>query len=81
MDLALRGGCSPGEEGKCVTNSNPRQKVTRALAAEGRVKGVGFGGGTLTSSLGDRMASRRGGTGTRLGAWVYSIEARRSPAR
>lgn len=35
----------------------------------------------LTSSLGDRMASRRGRTGTGLEAWVYSIEARHSPAR
>lgn len=36
-----------------VTNSNPRQKVTRA--PEGRMKGVGFGEGTLTSRLGDRQ--------------------------
>lgn len=63
MDLALR-GCSPGEEGRDVTHSNPRQEVTRALEAEGQMKGGGFGGGMLTPSLGDRVASRRGGTGT-----------------
>lgn len=55
-----------GGEGRCVTHSNPRQKLTRALEAEGHMKGVGFRGGTLTSSLGNKVAPRRGGTGTEL---------------
>lgn len=70
MDLALRGGCSPGEEERCVTNSNPRQKVTRESPSS---KGTGEGSGVRRRDAHFQPGGQDGFQKRLNGNWARSL--------